>query len=168
MARIRRAMPSDAEGMAVTVAEGFTAYRVFAPEDWAPPDRLEFALGIAVRLRSPHVRAWVAEDEEAQVGHVTYLPASESRVPIDDPSLAHLEQLFVRPSHFGTGVARRLLALATGDARDAGYTHMRLATPVAHARARRFYQREGWRPVGDVLTNEPIGLDLQEYRVRLR
>ena len=168
MATIRQATPADAEGMAATVAEGFASYRDFAPPDWTAPDRLEFALGIAVRLRSPHLRAWVAEQDGEQVGHVTFLPASESRVPIDDPTLAHLEQLFVRPSHFGTGVAGRLLALATGEAREAGFARMRLATPVAHIRARRFYEREGWAPVGDVLTGEPIGLELQEYRVRLR
>jgi GNAT superfamily N-acetyltransferase len=166
---IRRATRADADALATTVAEGFATYHEFAPAGWVAPDRLEFALGIAMRLTRPGVVAWIAEDEEARstAGHVTYLPASDSRVPSDDPSLAHLEQLFVRRAYWGTGLAARLLAVAVEDAAAAGYSAMRLGTPADHLRARRFYEREGWRTDGARLADTPLGLELVEYRVSL-
>jgi GNAT superfamily N-acetyltransferase len=169
MLTIRRATPADADALATTVAEGFASYRDFAPPGWEPPERLEFALGIAVRLRRPNLAAWIAEDDTgAAAGHVSYLPAAESRDPVDDPTLAHLEQLFVRRAHWGSGIAPELLATAVEHARAAGYATMRLATPADHHRARRFYEREGWTPQGEPFHGEAIGLRLLEYRLVLR
>ena len=169
MLTIRRATPADADALAATVAEGLATYRAFAPAGWVAPDRLEFALGIAMRLRRPSVAGWLAEDRGGvAVGHVTYLPAAESRDPVDDPTLAHLEQLFVRPAHWGSGIAARLLAVAVADATESGYATMRLATPVDHLRARRFYEREGWAPHGEPFSGDAIGLRLLEYRLALR
>jgi GNAT superfamily N-acetyltransferase len=163
---IRRATRADADAFATTVAEGFDSYRSFAPEGWEPPDRLEFALGIAIRLGQPGLSGWVAEEPEngTVAGHVTYLPASESRVPSDDPSLAHLEQLFVRRAHWGSGIASRLLAVAVEDAAAAGYTRMRLGTPSEHLRARRFYEREGWTAPGPPRPDPAFGMETVEYR----
>ena len=166
---IRRASRPDADAFATTVAEGFDSYRDFAPPEWKPPDRLEFALGIAMRLGRPGVAAWIAEEPDTgeAAGHVTYLPAADSRVPSDDPELAHLEQLFVRRAHWGSGVASRLLGVAVSDAARAGFTTMRLFTPADHPRARRFYEREGWTTDGHRLDGRPIGLELVEFRVAL-
>lgn len=44
-----------------------------------------------------------------------------------------------------------------------GYGAMRLYTPIAQARARRFYEREGWVLEGDALES-PMGMPLVEYR----
>ena len=169
MIRIRRASRPDADAFATTVAEGFDSYREFAPPGWEPPDRLEFALGIAMRLGRPGVAAWIAEEPNTgeAAGHVTYLPATESREPSDDPHLAHLEQLFVRRAHWGSGVASRLLEVAAADAARSGYAAMRLFTPADHPRARRFYEREGWTTDGRRLDGRPIGLELVEFRLAL-
>lgn len=165
MLRVRRATTSDADALAQTVAEGFESYRDFAPQDWRPPDRLELAIGIAVRLRSEDQHAWVAEDDDGTIaGQVAYVPASRSRHPIEDPSLAHLGQLFVRRAHWGTGLARQLLSLVVADATERDYAAMRLFTPAGSARARRFYEREGWEPCGEPLLEQPLGLELIEYR----
>lgn len=150
--------------MATTVAEGFATYRAFAPDDWAPPDRLELALALTMRLRRPHVRAWVIEDEQGMVGHVTYLPAFHARRPSDEPGLAHLEQLFVRPPAWGTPAATELLTTAVRDAGARGFTAMRLFTPTGQRRGRRFYEREGWAARGEPWVESPLGLELVEYR----
>ena len=92
---------------------------------------------------------------------------ASDRVPSEDPGLAHLSHLFVVGAQQGTGLAARLLALAVGEARSAGFTGIRLFTPADHARARRFYEREGWAPHGERFFEEAIGLDLVEYRVQL-
>ena len=165
MLRVRPATNADADGLAETVAEGFESYREFAPDGWQPPDRLELAIGIAVRLRSDDQYAWVAEDEDGTLaGQVAYVPAARSRHPIHDPALAHLGQLFVRRAHWGTGLARQLLSLVVADAAEREFAAMRLFTPVDHGRARRFYEREGWEPRGEPVLEEPLGLELIEYR----
>lgn len=167
MLEVRPATPADADALAATVSEGFETYRAFAPEGWEPPDRLELAIGIAVRLRDADQRTWVAVDREdggAVAGQVAYLPASSSRHPDSDPALAHLGQLFVRRRHWGTGLATRLLNVAIADATARGFTAMRLYTPAGQARARRFYEREGWSLHGKPMHEPSLGLVLVEYR----
>ena len=165
MLSVRPATTADADALAETVSEGFETYREFAPAGWQPPDRLELAIGIAVRLRSEDQHTWVAEDENGTIaGQVAYVPASRSRHPVHDPALAHLGQLFVRRAHWGTGLATRLLELVVADAAERDFAAMRLFTPVAHARARRFYEREGWEVHGEPMLEQPLGLELVEYR----
>ena len=162
---VRPATAADADALAETVWEGFESYRSFAPPDWRPPDRLELAIGIAVRLRDPEQQTWVAVDEDGDVaGQVSYLPATRARHPAEDARLAHLGQLFVRRAHWGSGVATRLLNLAIADAADRDFTAMRLFTPAEHGRARRFYEREGWAIRGEPMFELPLGLTLVEYR----
>ena len=165
MTSVRRATPADADALAAIVAEGFASYASFAPEGWAAPDRLELALGFAVQLQVADRRCWLAEDDGGvAVGQVAIAPAELSRTPVDEPGVAHLSHLFVRRAQFGTGLATRLLALAVEEARCGGFTAMRLFTPVGHARARRFYGREGWAARGEPFFEPPLGLELIEYR----
>ena len=168
MLRLRPATPADAEVLDAAVAEGFASYLDFAPPGWRPPQPLELALGIGVRLQRPTVRAWMADVGGEPAGHVTYLPATESQVGSDDPTLAHLEQLFVRRAFWGTPVATALLRRAVEEAAREGYAAMRLGTPTGQLRARRFYEREGWAVSGEPFVAEPIGLELVEYRRDLR
>jgi GNAT superfamily N-acetyltransferase len=110
----------------------------------------------------------LAEECGAVVGQVTVLPAVKSEAGrTDDPALAHLRNLFVAQSHWGTGLARTLGDAGIEHARRSGFTAMRLFTPAAQARARRFYEREGWRAVGDPFLEERIGFELVEYRIEL-
>jgi GNAT superfamily N-acetyltransferase len=162
--RLRTATPADADVFAGTVAEGFASYRAFAPAQWRSPDRLEFALAIGVRLTEPVVRAWLAERDGEPAGHLTWLPADRSRHAADDPALAHLEQLFVRTAHWGTGVADALLGRGLEEAAEAGFTAIRLFTPAGQGRARRFYEREDFTPRGEPWLEPALGLELLEYR----
>ena len=86
----------------------------------------------------------LAEVDGEIAGHAAFVPASASGVPVDDPQLAHLWQLFVAPPYWGAGVATTLHDAAVRAAAGRGFTHMRLVTPADHGRARRFYEREGW------------------------
>ena len=163
MLRLRPVTPADADLLAATVAEGFASYAEFAPPGWHAPDRLELALGLAVRLGLASLRAWLAELGGAPAGHVTWLPAADARHAVDDPRLAHLEQLFVRRAFWGTEVATVLMAHAVEEAARAGFRRMRLGTPTGQLRARRFYEREGWAPAGEPWVEQPLGLELVEY-----
>ncbi len=165
--RYRDATPADAEALARTVIEGFEHYRAFAPPGWEPPP-LAAELEIAVRLLpDAHVWTRVAEEGGRIVGQVSILPATMAGVPVADPALAHLRNLFVDREHWGSGVAATLLDASAAEARERGFSTMRLFTPAGQARARRFYEREGWRVVGEEFDVPAIGLPLVEYRYSL-
>jgi ribosomal-protein-alanine N-acetyltransferase len=108
----------------------------------------------------------VAEADDGLVGHVALTPASlHAMYPIDDPTLAHLWQMFVRRDHWGSGIATRLHDAVLDEARRRSYTEFRLYTPAKQLRARGFYEREGWRAVGDPFDEETLGgMELIEYR----
>jgi len=106
----------------------------------------------------------VAEAGGSIAGHVAFLPAARARRPVADAGLAHLWQLFVRRAFQGTGVAGELHAAAIAAAAGRGFRLMRLFTPVAQARARRFYEREGWRTHGEPAMDAGLGLEVVEYR----
>ena len=49
-----------------------------------------------------------------------------------------------------------------------GFTELRLFVAAGQARARRFYEREGWLPAGDPFDDPIPGLTMIESRYRLR
>lgn len=125
-------------------------------------------MGMAMRLPDPEWWCMVAEEDGAAVGTVAFMPASQHRRASEEPGLAHLLNLFVRPPLWGTGLAARLHAAAIAEATARGYTAMRLFTPAAQARARRFYERESWTPAGEPHVEDDLGgLEIVEYRRRL-
>ena len=91
-------------------------------------------------------------------------PPTRTFAPVGDPRLAHFRQLFVARAHWGSGLATRLHAAAIDEARARGFASMRLFTPGGQARARRFYEREGWSLARPPAFDERIGLEIAEYR----
>ncbi|GEP35099.1 hypothetical protein NSZ01_28670 [Nocardioides szechwanensis] len=57
---------------------------------------------------------------------------------------AELEQVFVAGEHRGAGVAQELMAEGLSLVRESGHDQAWLAAAAGNARARRFYEREGW------------------------
>ncbi|WP_427889085.1 GNAT family N-acetyltransferase [Kribbella sp. GL6] len=55
-----------------------------------------------------------------------------------------VEQVYVGGAHRGSGIAGTLLAEAERQVRANGYAEAWLAVATGNARARRFYQRQGW------------------------
>jgi GNAT superfamily N-acetyltransferase len=102
--------------------------------------------------------AWalLARDGDAPAGHIALLadPA---------PGTVYLWQLFIRPPHWGTGLADRLHEEFLEASRTRGYRRARLRTPFDQARSRRFYERNGWETDGVASYEEKLGLDLLVY-----
>jgi GNAT superfamily N-acetyltransferase len=158
---VRPATVDDAGTIHAAVTASFEAYRSFAPAGWNPPE--ETVARERELLARADYHAWIAEDGGGYAGHAAWWPASETFRPTGDPRLAHLRHLFLAPAHWGSGLAADLLARVVADARAAGFTRMRLGTPQGQARARRFYEREGWTWDGAVLEDTPFGLPMVEY-----
>ena len=160
----RTSTPEDAGEIAHTLELAFDGYREIAPPGWSPPPIEEEP--IRVRLRNPAVWCQVAESDGVLVGHVALSPAAlHPSYPSDDPTLAQLWQMFVRREHWGSGIATRLHGAVLDEARRRGYREFRLYTPAGQLRARGFYEREGWRSVGEAFAEETLGgMELIEYR----
>jgi GNAT superfamily N-acetyltransferase len=107
----------------------------------------------------------VAEERGEVVGVGAFEPAREP--PRHGPhvdGLAHVWAIFVTESRWGTGVAAALLDAVTAEMAGRGYREARLFTPAAHARARRFYAREGWAERGEPVPVPELRLDMVELR----
>lgn len=125
-------------------------------------------------------RIWEAGWRDAHIGHVpdelVRVRTSESfrsravqRVP--DTAVAQVEgqlagfvmvdgdevdQVYVDAAHRGSGVARPLLEEAARLVAVAGHQRAWLAVVTGNARARRFYEREGWTDDGPFRHDAPI------------
>jgi GNAT superfamily N-acetyltransferase len=160
----RPATSADAGRLAAVFVEGFETYRAFAGHDWQAPRVEEVAEDLAGRLEQPSVWCLLAEQPPDAAGYVALLPASEGRRPVRDPRLAHFWMLFVRAPWWGSGLAGRLHAAACDAAAARGFTALRLFTPARQARARRFYEREGWTLADGPYDDPEIGFSIVEYR----
>ena len=160
----RQATMADAPQLAQVLVEGFETYRAFAPDAFEVPVAEDVAASMAERLEAPQVWCRLAEDGSGVAGYVSLLPATDSRKPIDDPGLAHFWMLFVRAPWWGSGLASELHGAALAAATDRHYNAMRLFTPAGQARARRFYEREGWTVAAGPYPDEDIGIAIVEYR----
>ena len=165
---LRPAGPEDAAQVARLQFEGFDGYRSFAPEGWAPPELGAARDHIRERLADPEVWCLVAEEEGEPAGHVAFLPARLHPKTSDDPGLAHFWQLFVSEPWWGTGLATTLHAEAVREAAARGFAAFRLFTPAEQARARRFYEREGWTVFADPADAPDFGMPLVEYRLAIK
>ena len=171
----RRAGPADLDAMLDIVVDSTGSYVEFAPEGWQPFDFRARRDSEAEVLADPGTWALLGLVDAAPVGLVSFTQARQRRPEDPDgpwkrrpliPELAHLRQLFVLPDWWGRGVAPRLHDAAISEMRAQRYPSARLYTPAGQARARRFYERRGWKTVGEVW-NDDLGLPLAEYRLAL-
>lgn len=109
-------------------------------------------------------RTYVVEDAAGVVvGISTAGPAREET----EPGLGELWMLNVAPQAWGTGVAVRLHDYALDRLRDSGFGDAILWVVERNARARRFYERSGWRPDGGAKTVDVRGFSVPEVRYRI-
>ncbi|MGB9224907.1 N-acetyltransferase family protein [Mycobacterium sp.] len=86
-----------------------------------------------------------------------------------DKDLANFGELiaiYVDPDHIGTGVGRLLMAAAREQLRRLGVTSAALWVLEGNVRARRFYERDGWRSDGGRRTETYGNAPVQELRYR--
>jgi GNAT superfamily N-acetyltransferase len=115
----------------------------------SPGRTLEHEIGyVGAYFERPETRIRLALDDGRLVGVVSFEPSLIRGEEIADEHLAYLRLIAVDPSRWGSGVATELMGLAVDEMLAAGYAGAYLWCGDANARARRFYEREGWRPDG--------------------
>jgi len=88
----------------------------------------------------------IAEDRGTIAGYVKLGPAE---LPVETPpDTVELCQLYVLSEWHGNGVASALMDRALRVVHERGAKHVQLGVYVENHRARRFYERYGFEPVG--------------------
>jgi RimJ/RimL family protein N-acetyltransferase len=164
---IRPGTTADLGMIADNLVEGLSTYRGWTPMAWNPPARTEMLIGLLQRFRRDGSWAHVAFERSAPAGHIMIRPdRDEADAPRGDVAL--LTQLFVREPYWGSGLATQLHGLGVADMSARGFASGRLLVANGHARAQRFYAREGWQPTGHLETSGELGLELAEYVLALQ
>jgi GNAT superfamily N-acetyltransferase len=159
---VDRATPADAEEAArVHTASAAASYRGIAP-----PERGGLARRTGVWreiLADPASRSFVARDAGRMVGVLHIGPFR------DHPHRGALRILYVLEAWWGSGAGQRLIDTAHAElARD--YEEAVLTVLAANARARRFYERNGWR-LAETLVEPHFGgipTEVARYRRSMR
>jgi ribosomal protein S18 acetylase RimI-like enzyme len=160
---IRAATEADAQAMGQVMVDTYlTAHREHMPavawakraKEWTPEVS---AQGWARTLRkiaagtSLHECIYVAVDDNgAIVGLAMGGPASEE----EHPQIGAVYTLYVRTSHQGHGLGRRLVQVVAADLARRGMTVLQIGCLAANEPARRFYEAIGGHLVAERLFDE--------------
>ena len=150
--RIRRAQAHDAVALAALGAETFTDTfgHLYPPEDLHDfladnhtPEKLRKSLA------DPLIAAWVAEDAEGRM--VGYAQIGPPDMPHPDlrPDQGELKRLYVLQSHQNLGLGGRLIEPAIAWLEDQGRTPIWISVWAHNTGGQRFYERYGFRKVGE-------------------
>jgi GNAT superfamily N-acetyltransferase len=116
------------------------------------------------------LHAWVAESAAGEiVGHVALhastipdvMRLAATRLAVPESAIAVIARLSVVPAARRNGLARRLLEVATTDARERGLVPL-LDVVTRYEAAIAWYEREGWQRLGTVDFRFPNGMEIQE------
>jgi ribosomal protein S18 acetylase RimI-like enzyme len=98
------------------------------------------------QLGDPAFAVRVAEVDGIPAGYMKIGPV---KLPVDSRSSSMLvDQLYLRPEHHGSGIARELMDWGIAEARRRGAEALYLTVFIDNHRARRFYDRYGFEDVG--------------------
>ena len=162
---IRRARLEDAAAIAgVHVRTWQAAYEhVFGADRLAGID-VAGREGLARRFATdPDYDSFVATEEGRIVGFVACGLTSDDD---EEPGERELFAIYVLPDFWGTGAAPGLMHAAVAALRARGTAAAILWVLDDNPRARRFYEREGWRPDGSA-ESEYLGLTVPLVRYRM-
>ncbi len=164
--RIREMTPADCDGVAELRVGGWrSAYRGLMPQSYL--DGLSVEADAELRREylaqgDPGVVNLVAEDTGGEiVGWACHGPYREGEVLTVD---AELYALYVHPDQMGQGVGRALLTESVARCSAAGHGRLLLWVLKENDRARRFYERAGFRADGAEEPFEVDGVAVPEVR----
>lgn len=147
---LRRARPADAPAINRLFHGSFTATfgHLYPAEDLAAFLALCTVERFAAELADPGFAAMLGEAEDGRLlGYVTIGP-QDLPVPQSSRRWIVLRQLYLEEEAMGTGLADALLASALDEARRRGFDDILLTVYIDNHRARRLYERWGFREIG--------------------
>ncbi len=166
MMRIRDAAASEATHIAeLHHAAVFAAYATIYGPSWTPRP-LEQRLETWRRNLEPGsgIDTLICEEGGLIVGFAGLGP---NRDQLGD-SVGEIYTLYVHPDRWRSGIGTSLLAAAENRLVGRGFTAAALWTLEHNHRARRFYERHGWRPDGaSVPDDDDPSISEVRYRKRL-
>jgi ribosomal protein S18 acetylase RimI-like enzyme len=163
---VRPAEPEEAAALArLNLRTALAAYGHIFPPESPPPTHDELVAQWEHWLgpdRAHGRRGFVADDGGEVVGVVLAGPDP------DDRRVGHLARLYVAPELWGRGIGTRLYDAALASMVGAGFPAATLWVLERNSRARRWYERLGWRLSGERKTLfAPAGIDDVGYRLDL-
>ncbi len=161
---VREGVPGDAAALARVFHRAARAgWASLFPPGWfegleSEPDHFAAPLaGVA------GMQVLVAAERTRPVGFVLVRPSQDDDAAA---STGEVHMLFTDPSLWGAGVGTRLLDAGTAALRERGYAEATLWTAEASERARRLYERAGWRPDGALRERTVRAIRFEELRYR--
>ena len=138
---VRRALPEDAEAFAAChLACWREAYEeLWGPERFDEFDEQRMAIRRRKEIESGIAEHFLVEDDGTIVGIAIAGPSRDD----DDPTGRELYAIYVRQSHYGSGLADDLLQAALGDAPASLWVYR------DNPRASAFYVHHDFIPDGD-------------------
>lgn len=171
---VRRAVPGDARWMgSIHVAAWRAAYRGVMPDEYLDGlDEQEIAAvwrerlvsGLSDRAPAGVASSTLVAELDGRV--VAMAAVGPDRSHPDDASTGELWMLNADPAAWGTGAAVALHRVACDELAARGYGGAALWVVEENARARRFYEREGWTDDGETKTELIGGAVVSEHRYR--
>jgi GNAT superfamily N-acetyltransferase len=148
MIAYRNAGVDDAAALAKLGADSFTATfgHLYAPEDLALFLQNHTQAAWAAELADPAFTVRIAEADGAPIAFAKLGPPQRPFTPTGTP--AELRQLYVLAPWHGAGVAAELMQWIIATARQRGADELFLSVFTDNHRARKFYVRHGFEPVG--------------------
>jgi ribosomal protein S18 acetylase RimI-like enzyme len=156
----RPGRPEDVPALVDVLTRCDATTAEWAPPGWVAPTTEVDGARLADRMSDPDTGVTVAVCDGVPVGFSTIRPG-------DSPGRGHISNLFVAPRCWGAGIGRGLLARAEHEMRERGWAAAELSTQVLNARARRLYERAGWRDTGGRHPHDEDGLEMAEYEREL-
>jgi GNAT superfamily N-acetyltransferase len=175
---VRQATVKDARGITrVHIAAWQVAYRGIFPDRYLEDLSLDFDDRLRrweVIIASPDVPGTVtlvAERDGEVLGWLGYGPNRDDPPATcsaggPDP-VGEIYGIYVHPDHWRTGTGTALMEEAVARMAAAGFGEATLWVLEENPTARRFYERQGWRPDGAIDVFERGGANPTEVRYRL-
>ncbi len=161
---------ADAAALAETHVRAWQAgYRGVLPDD--------FLAALSVENRYRQWRGWLDDATADHGGAIVadvdgvvrgFVLFGTWRDEDADPAVGELQALNVHPDAWGTGAGRALLQAADHGLAALGYCEAVLWVVTGNARARRFYEIDGWVPDGASKVDDRDAVPIPEVRYRKR
>ena len=162
----RSAEPGDAAAIAeVHVLAWQVTYRGMIPDAYldalSVPKRTDSWRELIGEFDPPKSGAFVALDGVQLLGFASFCPSRDPDAVFD---VGEIPAIYVHPDHWGEGIGRSLVQLAVDSLEEAGFESATLWVLDLNARARKFYEADGWMTDGSTKEDDRGSFTLQEVR----